>query len=542
MSYYRLKNLKEKIMYKVLIVDDEVLVRVGLKNTINWESIGFTVVGEASNGEQGYAQVIKLEPDVVITDIKMPKKDGLWLTEKINKEKRNIRTLVLTSYDDFNYARLALKNGATDYILKAEIVDDELIALMTRVKGLLDEENAKNKLTPPTLINQNAIKRSLLNDLIKTEFVLEERLIERLEAQNFKMDSSQYAFIYLENRMPDQSEKTTKKQISKTIISLFTDQFNERNISYLYNGYMDEHLFLIASDNMSLTVLKRLCNTVENGIKQYFGLSIHLVYTNIFGDWSELKDQHEKLMTTSKMMFYIAPEETFVENIQNVKMVGKFPLKHPDRFEKTLIEMIRKEDHDSSMEMIRSLIKSYYTASVSPKALKRFILKNISEIYETYNYIFEFTKMYSTYEEIHDVIQSAAHVDILTALISGWFKVVIEAITLSRGNSSNYIVNEAIYFVEQNYSSEISLDDVAKAINLSKQYVCMVFKKTTGENLSHFINNMRIEKAKQLLLNPEFSNKDIYEVVGFSNPQYFSRVFKKVTGMTTSEFKRQNLL
>ncbi|MCD4714992.1 MAG: response regulator [Clostridiales bacterium] len=529
-------------MYKVLIVDDEVLVRVGLKNTINWESIGFTVVGEASNGEQGYAQVIKLEPDVVITDIKMPKKDGLWLTEKINKEKRKIKTLVLTSYDDFNYARLALKNGATDYILKAEIVDDELIALMTRVKGLLDEENAKNKLTPPTLINQNAIKRSLLNDLIKTEFVLEERLIERLEAQNFKMDSSQYAFIYLENRMPDQSENTTKKQISKTIISLFTDQFNERNISYLYNGYMDEHLFLIASDNLSLTVLKRLCNTVENGIKQYFGLSIHLVYTNIFGDWSELKDQHENLMTTSKMMFYIAPEETFVENIQNVKMVSKYPLKQPERLEKPLIEMIRKEDHDTSMEMIRSLITSYYTASVSPKALKRFILKNISEIYETYNYIFEFTKMYSTYEEIHDVIQSAAHVDILTGLISGWFKVVIEAITLSRGNSSNYIVNEAIYFVEQNYSSEISLDDVAKAINLSKQYVCMVFKKTTGENLSHFINNMRIEKAKQLLLNPEFSNKDIYEVVGFSNPQYFSRVFKKVTGMTTSEFKRQNSL
>jgi two-component system response regulator YesN len=242
------------------------------------------------------------------------------------------------------------------------------------------------------------------------------------------------------------------------------------------------------------------------------------------------------------MMFYIAPEETYVENVENVKMIGKFPKNQMERFEKPLIELIRKEDLLSAMDYIHSLIASYSKESVSPKALKRFILKSISEIYETYNYIFEYTKIYSTYEEIHDVIQSASHADSFIHLISGWFKVVIEAIILSRGNSSNYIVNEAIYFVEQNYSNDISLDDVAKAINLSKQYVCMVFKKTTGENLSHFINNMRIEKAKQLLLNPEFSNKDIYEAVGFSNPQYFSRVFKKVTGMTTSEFKRLNAL
>ena len=108
-------------MYKVLIVDDEVLLRVGLKTTINWEQAGFTVVAEATNGEQGYEQYKRHEPDVVITDIRMPKKDGLWLVEMIRKENPHIPILVLTCLDEFSYARKALKVGADDYILKSEV-------------------------------------------------------------------------------------------------------------------------------------------------------------------------------------------------------------------------------------------------------------------------------------------------------------------------------------------------------------------------------------------------------------------------------------
>ncbi|HSN67397.1 MAG TPA: AraC family transcriptional regulator, partial [Fusibacter sp.] len=90
-----------------------------------------------------------------------------------------------------------------------------------------------------------------------------------------------------------------------------------------------------------------------------------------------------------------------------------------------------------------------------------------------------------------------------------------------------------------NYDQNISLEDVARVINLSKQYVCSIFKKETGQNLSTYINQIRIDKAKQLLLNPANSNKDIYALVGYSNQQYFSRVFKKMTGMTTTEYKEQ---
>ncbi|GMQ62612.1 response regulator [Vallitalea maricola] len=134
-------------MYKVLIIDDEVLVRVGLKTTINWENIGFTVVAEASNGEQGYEQYKKHMPDVIITDIRMPKKDGLWLVEEVRKENADVKILVLTCYDEFSYARKALKVGADDYILKSEVEDEELISIMSKIKNKIEVQNKKINMT-----------------------------------------------------------------------------------------------------------------------------------------------------------------------------------------------------------------------------------------------------------------------------------------------------------------------------------------------------------------------------------------------------------
>jgi two-component system, response regulator YesN len=133
-------------MYKVIIVDDEVLVRVGLKTTINWEANGFTIIAEASDGEQGYEQYKKHSPDVIITDIRMRKKDGLWLVEKVKKENPNIKILVLTCYDDFDYARKALKFGVDEYILKSEVEDEELIAVMQSIKKKLDTDRGTKKI------------------------------------------------------------------------------------------------------------------------------------------------------------------------------------------------------------------------------------------------------------------------------------------------------------------------------------------------------------------------------------------------------------
>lgn len=523
-------------MYKVLIVDDEVLVRIGLKNTIDWESIGFTVIGEASNGEQGYTQFLKLEPDVVITDIKMPKKDGLWLTEMIHKEHKNTRILVLTCYDEFHYARTALKNGATDYILKSEIVDDELIELMKSIKASLDEEGHANPDITRKTVNYNAIKRSLLNDLIKVKFIMDPKIQERVTQQHFELQDTKYVFLYLENKM---NSSENSKQISETAINLFIDQLNSKNISYLFNGYMDEHLFLIASPELTLTLIHRILNAVQNGVTQYFGITLNFLYTNAFSEFSDMKTQYEKLMGRVELLFYTSKDKPIIDNIDHIKILSANNQLLKNEYMPRLIDGIGQESFTLAQAVFNDIFDVFKEKNYTPRMLKLLVTQMFGELYNVFQYVFDAPEITLSYGSFHESVLKTTHIDGLKEIVLQMLRQIVQELGYIHNHQSRHVIKRAINFIEHNYDQNISLEDVAKVINLSKQYVCNIFKKETGQNLSTYINQIRIEKAKQLLLNPANSNKDIYAMVGYSNQQYFTRVFKKITGMTTSEFKEQ---
>lgn len=125
-------------MYKIMIVDDEMLVRIGVKSLINWQELGFEIVAEASNGQNAYEKYVALKPDIVITDIKMPKQDGIWLAKKIKENNPNTEIIFLTCYDDFSFAKEAIRLKVADYILKAEMEEEELKKILLEKKKKLD--------------------------------------------------------------------------------------------------------------------------------------------------------------------------------------------------------------------------------------------------------------------------------------------------------------------------------------------------------------------------------------------------------------------
>lgn len=236
-------------MYKVIIVDDEVLVRVGLKTTIDWEANGFIIVAEASNGEQGYEQYKKFSPDVIITDIKMPKKDGLWLIEKIRKENSHAKILVLTCYDDFDYARKALKFGVDEYILKSEVEDEELISVMKSIKKKIDDESGTRKIQDKDLTNRNDIKRSIFNDAVKSNFILDSKLLERFNTIEFPIENTKFAFvgISINDAKKLHSEQSQLKQINQAVLNIIFDLLAERSINYIYTYQSKKNIFCLSS-------------------------------------------------------------------------------------------------------------------------------------------------------------------------------------------------------------------------------------------------------------------------------------------------------
>ena len=289
-------------MYKVLIVDDEALVRIGLKTTINWNEIGFSIAADATNGEQAYQLYKKYKPEVIITDIRMPKKDGFYLIEKIKKENKKAKILVLTVYDEFSYVRKALKLGADDYILKTEIEDEELVELMLNIKKDLEKESSDTK----SVINEEnelSIKKSLFTEIIRNDFELNPKLKKKFKQLDFKLADSSFLLtnILIEEVEEKNNElkKISSQKINDALINIAIDQFSDKNINYIYHHDQDNYIFLLSASDLDSKKIKTLLKTIYKAAKQYFDIDLKIIYSSIFNNIDELYSNYKKIIDIS---------------------------------------------------------------------------------------------------------------------------------------------------------------------------------------------------------------------------------------------------
>ncbi|GKX32203.1 hypothetical protein SH1V18_46830 [Vallitalea longa] len=528
-------------MYRVLIVDDEVLVRVGLKTTIDWENIGFTVVAEASNGEQGYEQYKKYKPDVIITDIRMPKKDGLWLVEQARKENPDVKILVLTCYDEFSYARKALKVGADDYILKSEVEDEELISIMNKIKNKIEAQNRKKDKHIKVRKNTNDMKRALFDDMIKLDFVIDDKLKERCKNLEFPYINTKFVFlsIVVNNENVSKEDVDRIRQINQAVMNIFYEQLSERNIEYLFTIADKKYNFLLSSSKLSISELKRIFLSVENAAKQYFDTPVNVVYINPVKELSELEQIYKQYTKKSQILFYKTEHNASIIIINNITFndVNVFDLKN--EYNKQVIEYIGQENLDASNKLIIEVSKYFRENIINPKTAKIFYSNLVGDIFNSFGQLFVNNKDINNLEYYHYQIINCGNQEGIIELFNGLIGKVIEVLQNLTHDHSKLLVNRAINYIENNYQQKISLEDVAMDLNLSKHYLCNIFKKDIGKTMSLYINELRIEQAKKMLLKPDNKIKEIFEKVGFSNQQYFSKVFKKITGMTVMEYKEK---
>lgn len=525
-------------MYKVLIVDDEVLLRVGLKMSINWEEAGFTVIAEAANGEQGFDQYKKQRPDVVITDIKMPKKDGLWLVEKIRKENPSIPILVLTCHDEFSYARNALKVGADDYILKSEVEDEELLSIMNKLKKKLDKQNEDRNLSQNAKTSKSDIRRALFNDLIKTEFEIEEGMRERIEHIGLPLQNTIYAFVSITIYQTPGEEKSSSRQINQAVLNLLFNLLEDREIAFLYTVNLNRYHFMLSSPQLSVSEIRRIFLAANQGAQQYFDKVLQVVYTEVIAPDTPLNPHYQDFLNKADIGFYKDTPVFYMEDAKHITFeeLNSFELKKKYS-QLLLIDYIMKENIDSVSEFVRELYRYFNNKMSHPSSVKLFFSDIVGHLFRHYNQIFKENDM--NHEYYHYKIINAFTLREACEILEALFRRIIEVMRQYVQNNAKLLANQAVNFIEQNYDKKISLRDVAENLNLSKHYLCSIFKKETGDNVSHYINTLRIEKAKILLHKKDKKIKEIFEEVGYSNQQYFSKVFKKTTGMTVLEYKEK---
>ena len=480
---------------------------------------------------------------MIITDIKMPKKDGLWLVEKIRRENPHVKILVLTCYDDFAYARKALKFGVDDYILKSEVEDEELIAIMKSIKMKIDADSDTKQIQDKDLTNRKDIKRSIFNDTIKSNFNLDVKLLERFNTIEFPTENSNFVFagISINDDKKIQSEQNLLKQINQAVLNIIFDLLTERSIDYIFTYQSKKNIFCLSSKQLNENDIKRMFISAGEAVKQYFDMSLNVVFTQIFSEISGAAPIYSKFIDKEQISFYKNRKPFLIANIDEIIFSKANVITLKKQYNKRFIEAIGQENLVETNKLIQEVESLFEQTKLNPSTVKIFYSNLIGDIFNSYGGLIENHGEVSKYEHYHYQIEIADYLQSIGQMLSMIADKVINEIHNMRYNNPKAIINQALDFIQHHYDEKISLDDVAQKLNLSKHYLCSAFKKVTGENMSLYINKLRIEKAKSLLLESGSSIKEIFEEVGYSNQQYFSKVFKKITGITVMEYKESKL-
>ena len=513
-------------MYRILIADDEFLVRLGLKTTIDWEAHGYQVVGEASNGQEALEMVDALKPDIVLADIKMPFLDGLEFIARAKEKSKNLSFIILTNYESFQYAKRAMQLGVSQYLLKSEISPDTLLAALESVRQGHKQNVQKSS-------NDDAERMKYLSRNLSRGQINSYIALERMEIPEKGMfPEAAYAVIKYYCNISSMTEQSIN-MLSKTMISLVKSEYPE--VTYC------EILFQM---HYYMTIIVP-CTGVRN-IEDYFYEKSHLIARKI--------NYYFSVTVRGGISERMGPEDipkmlNQAEKARWQCFFGTEPFVVFDReFHGHLKEMERV--HVSGSRMACMIAEGDFDRLCS------YVHDIFSVLREQMNYsnvryaFFDFLSIAKSHLEKLDEKSSRGlavrfgydNWNALTSIEEAE-NYIYDALEMllqrSSENGSDYSISirKSISFIEENYQKNITLQDVADYVSISKNYLSMLFKQETGINFVTYLNSYRIEKAKQLLTTTNMKIYEIAESIGFYSPYYFSKVFKELTKMQCKEYR-----
>lgn len=525
-------------MYKVLIVDDEILARAGIKALIDWEKYGFSVIGEASNGQIAFEKIKEMKPDIVITDIKMPVMNGIDLIRATKKISQEISFIVLSAYNDFEYVKEAMKEGAKDYILKIQMEPEDLIRILQNVASDMESEK-KNKKDIEKLFDRGmiAVEEKSFRDIIFGKIRTEEEMKEALSYfTNFKADCHFTCMV-----VHTQSKGIYDNKIDKGVYDIVTfiiDVIKESvihldgSIIHHVNNY-DFVLLLNVEEEGYGFEISQISQNIQNSLKKYLNLK----------SWIGISLLHSAPESIKK-----AYEEAFAASRRCVQFLGKSYIYYHELLNEDnssqltedknyMDELIKLEDalYKGSVKEINAVFKDIKEKVVASSTITK---REIEKLYFNLSFIINSSQYKLNISDGHNpAINTINDIDDFIDMTRELQQVVVNKI---KGiDQKQQAILDAKKFIQYNYKNPISLTDVADFVGLSPTYFSELFKKEEDINFIDYLIEFRIKKAKHLLRYTDYKIYEVAREVGYENIYYFSRIFKRQTGLSPKQY-RQN--
>lgn len=536
-------------MFKVLIVDDEPVIRKGIKNVIDWESMGCAICGEASDGIEGMDMIKELRPDIVITDIKMPGVDGLEMIRETKEIIPDGKIIILTGFRDFEYLQEAIKLGAFDYLLKPSKIPD-ITSIIKRAVDCLkkcanrEEEFKKLKLEFESKLP--ALREKLLYDVMFKIICKEGEIQEQMKMYSLEINSFVLIIIETDEAEEDTSKSQYEKQLYQFgIINAFEESFREDYKVYNVPLNNRQIVFIVqpnkGQQDFADDIYKNIYN-LRDIINSCFGLTITAAVSSLGSGVMNLPDKIREASEALEYKFYMGKDSIIL--YQDIKLFYRgMDFSILESQQKALIQSVRTGNEANVKIALKEIQSCINEHSMDGESLKNYYWNLINTINSIA--VPARAKDDSGIEKvqtanIYNIVERCKTINELNLFLEHISLSIASKVNSFNHRTINSTLQRAIDYINVHYQESITLNDTAEHTYVSTFYLSRMFTKELGKNFIDYLNEIRIEKAKEFLLNTNYKTYEVAEMVGVRDAHYFSKLFKKYTGVTPSEYKDIN--
>lgn len=526
-------------MYKVFLVDDEIVVREGIRSNFPWEETDFVLAGEAPDGEIALSMLQDVKPDILITDIRMPFMDGLELCRQVSRSMPWVYIVILSGYDDFAYAREAISLGVKEYLLKP-VSGQELRTVLERIAARIQEDKRQqaslNAYREQMASSNRFLREKLLTELFGGANCT--RILKNARSMQMNLLANRY-LVMLMTPYPEPENEEIMFSAQSVLERLAEGSGGAAYLSRNFYGGGTEFALLVLGDNAGDLEERAygLAQAARYDTERTAGVKLLVA---IGEDVGELKDVPRSMSNAREIMekLKVGKAGNDPRRIMGAQDVGRDELVLPDMDAAPLAEQLKYAtagDVDAILEK--------YVAGMGDSAAQSMMMANyfFVEIMLAASRIVRDSQG-TPQEVIPEAFKTQNTMVRVDEVLPQCRDMLLRAIQFrdSQG-SARYggVIRKARAFIEEKYSdSNLTLHDVASHVALSNNHFCTVFSQEMGVTFTEYLTNVRVTRAKELLTTTAMRTGDVAYAVGYNDPHYFSYLFKKNTGLSPRDYRK----
>lgn len=543
-------------MLKIFLAEDEVVVRETIKRMIPWEELGFELVGEAADGEMALPLLIRQQPDLLITDIKMPFMDGLTLARLAKKEIPGLKVVILSGYDDFNYAKQAIGIGVEDYLLKP-ITKNALIERLSEIRSRYEHEKTQKEYYEKFQREMQAYEKNSSRDFFEA---LVDGSMDMMEvykrAEKLGLDIVAEAYnvlIFTMNCDEDFSgQRDEYSSWEAESLELLENFFAGHSSAMLFRSDIFSYGVLLKGQRETIEENTRACVdeirkilSRQDGRREWF-LAV--------GQSVERLSQIQKSYHTASRAFsqrYLYDENIlYYDEMETMEHPGGQAETEDNAYlQKVDVNalnpaILQKFLSNGLQEETENFVKDYFYA-IGQEPMESLVFRNYVILNVRFSVISFIKGLGCDTNEMESadteevLAESGKNMESAIAYAKKMISQAIEIRDQNSGNKNRSILKTAVDFIDSHYMEEdISLNTVANVANVSSNHFSALFSQNMGQTFIEYLTTLRMNKAKELLRCTGMRSSEIAGEIGYKDAHYFSYLFKKTQGMTPSDYRK----